>query len=214
MNASRPENKKTIAALILAAGQGTRMGLVPKCLIHLDHQPIILRQIVALKLAGIHNITVVTGFYHAQIESVLSVEPTLHIVRNIAPEQGQQSSVRLGLAHVPDDPDVVLIALADQPLLNEQDLQELVCAYITRPVSTEIMYPVVDGQRGNPVLMSATSVKEFLRNDTEVTCRKYIDTHASHVYKYSTQNDHFIADLDTQDDLKSLAERTGLSVKF
>jgi CTP:molybdopterin cytidylyltransferase MocA len=214
MNASRPETNKTIAALILAAGQGTRMGRVPKCLIHLDHQPIILRQIDAFKLAGINDITVVTGFYHEQIETVLSVEPTLHIVRNIAPEQGQQSSVRLGLARMRDDPDVVLIALADQPLINEQDLQELVCAYLSRPVSTEIIYPVVDGQRGNPVLMSAASVKEFLRNEAEVTCRKFIDTHESRVYKYSTQNDHFVADLDTQDDLKTLAERTGLSVKF
>ena len=214
MTARKSPRSAKIAALILAAGEGSRMGYIPKCLIRLDHQPMILRQIQAFRLAGISNITVVTGFHHEQIESLIATDALLNIVRNTHPEAGQQSSVGLGIRSIQGDPDLTLIALADQPLINQHDIEELVSAFFSRPSGTEILYPLVHGQRGNPVLMSATSVKDFLDNAGEVSCRKYIDTHESRVYKYSTSNNHYLADLDTPDDMQALSERTGLRIEF
>jgi CTP:molybdopterin cytidylyltransferase MocA len=207
-------NNKTSAALILAAGEGSRMGGRPKCLIKIDHQPMILRQLQILKAAGISQITIVTGFYYEQIEAVIAADTSLNIIRNPQPEQGQQSSVGLGLKNLPDQSDLILIALADQPLVDESDLEELLRAYDKRPPNTEILYPVVSGQRGNPVLMSAACVNEFLRDKSGITCRQYIDRHASSVYQYATENEHFITDLDTPDDLAKLQSQTGLNISL
>ena len=204
-------NRKT-AALILAAGEGSRMGGRAKCLITIDDQPLILRQIQMLRTLGIDRITVVTGFHHEKIEAVIASDPALHIIRNPAPEQGQQSSVGLGLQNLPGQPDLILIALADQPLINANDLLELLHAYDARPVDTAILYPIVDGQRGNPVLMSGACVRDFLKNPSSVSCRQYIDQHPDSVYKYATKNDHFISDLDTPEDLATLKNKTGLDI--
>ncbi len=206
-------NRKT-AALILAAGEGSRMGGRPKCLIQINHQPMILRQLQMFKASEIAQITVVTGFHHEKIEAVIAMDTSLHIIRNPAPENGQQSSVRLGLENLPDQPDLVLIALADQPLIDENDLQELLNAFDTRPAETEILYPVVGGQRGNPVLMSGACVRAFLKDTSGITCRQYIGLHACSVYKYATQNDHFITDLDTVQDLITLRNTKGLDIEI
>lgn len=208
---------ENIAALILAAGLGSRMGNVPKCLIRLDEKPILLRQIDALRLAGITDLSVITGFYFDEIESVLAQEK-LRIIRHTEPELGQQSSVRLGLEAIDASGQRdkhaknVLITLGDLPLINQQDIHELMLAFKDRPVSTHIMYPVVGGQRGNPVMMTSQAIRDFLTSSADMTCRKYIDTHPSDVYRYATQNDHFVFDLDTRQDLAALAEQTGLSI--
>lgn len=204
-------NRKT-AALILAAGEGSRMGRRPKCLITIDQQPIILRQIQSLRAAGIDLITIVTGYHHQEIEAVIGLDAALRVIRNPTPEQGQQSSVELGLQNVSGQPDLILIALADQPLIDERDLQELLRAYDGRPENTEILYPVVSGQRGNPVLMSGACMDDFLKDTAGMTCRQYIDRHASFVYPYATQNDHFIVDLDTKQDLDAIRNKTGLNI--
>lgn len=207
-----PHHNRKTAALILAAGEGSRMGRRPKCLIKIDQQPIILRQIKTLKAAGIDLITIVTGFHHQEIETVIARDAALRIIRNPAPEQGQQSSVELGLQNISGKPDLILIALSDQPLIEESDIRELLRAYDGRPVNTDILYPVVGGQRGNPVLMSGVCVDDFLKDTSGITCRQYIDRHASIVYPYRTQNDHFIADLDTKEDLDAIRNKTNLDI--
>lgn len=58
-------------AIILAAGRGSRMGLLcndrPKCLIELAGKPLIERQIAALRRGGIDEIGVVRGYYAEMI---------------------------------------------------------------------------------------------------------------------------------------------------
>ena len=190
------------------------MGGLPKCLIKINQQPLLIKQISTLRSAGIECITVVTGYYHEQVEAIIADDASLNIVRNIAPERGQQSSVRLGLTHLQGNAELILITLADQPLIDANDLLELVQSYDSRPARMEILYPVVNGLRGNPVLMSASSVKDFLKDAATISCRQYIDTHASVVYQYTTQNEHFIADLDTPEDLTAFKRKTGLEISL
>ena len=54
-----------IGAILLAAGQGSRMGGVPKSLLELQGVPLINRQLIALSGAGVDEVVVVTGYYHA-----------------------------------------------------------------------------------------------------------------------------------------------------
>lgn len=67
-------------AIVLAAGEGTRLRPYtqdrPKCLVPLCDRPLLAWQIDALRAAGIHRITVVTG-YRADAIEALGV-PTVH----------------------------------------------------------------------------------------------------------------------------------------
>lgn len=194
--------------VLLAAGEGSRMGGVPKCLLQLDGHPLIARHLRAMHEAGIDDIVVVTGFYHAQIEPVLA-DLAVTVARNPEPAQGQQSSVLLGLTTLGGDFDVVLVVLADQPLLGKAELLALLDAFHMRPAGTGVVYPEVDGQRGNPVAFSGAIIAGMLATGRDIGCRKFIDANPALVHKLITSNDHFILDLDTPDDVAAFERRVG-----
>jgi CTP:molybdopterin cytidylyltransferase MocA len=211
--ASTPAKSANLpAAVLLAAGEGSRLGGMPKSLLTLNGQSLLARQVAALRLAGIHQIVVVTGYFHRLIETELK---PLHvdIIRNPQPEAGQQSSVRLGLSKLQAPFDFTFITLADQPLLNAEDFVALTAAFAQRQPSKEIRYPVVKEQRGNPVAISKDIVSLILAADSSVTCRDFIRQHPELVDPYPTDNEHFIIDIDTVDDLAAFKVRTGVALQ-
>ena len=68
------KSNPTTCAIILAAGQGTRLRPYtddkPKCLVNLAGHPLLQHQVAALRAAGIETIGVVTGYYSQKIESL------------------------------------------------------------------------------------------------------------------------------------------------
>jgi CTP:molybdopterin cytidylyltransferase MocA len=200
-----------VGAVLLAAGEGSRMGGLPKCLMRLEGVPLLHRQLVAMKDAGIESIVVVTGYYHQQIEPAAAGFPVT-IVRNPAPERGQQSSVRLGLEALGSAFDVVIVALADQPLVGSAELSELIAAFSQRAPGTAIVYPEVYGQRGNPVLFAGELIGVMLATGQGISFRNYIDEHPQQVHVHQTANEHFIIDLDSPDDITAFERRTGLQL--
>ena len=72
-------------AVILAAGQGTRIRAVhgehPKCLIEVDNNTILDRQLDALSMAGINNVAIVVGYEKEQIINHVRNRKLNHIQR-------------------------------------------------------------------------------------------------------------------------------------
>src|SRR5262245_10244539 len=196
-----------IGAVLLAAGEARRMGGVAKPLIRLQGVPLISRQLVALSGAGVDEVVVVTGHARAAIEhEVRSFVVTL--AHNEAHAAGQQGSVRAGLSALSGPFDAVIVAPADQPLIGSSDLTELIGAFKKRPAG-HVVVPVVDGQRGNPIVLDAVALARILASDTNLACRHLIEREPELVYAYETANARFVTDLDTLDDVERLAERTG-----
>ena len=116
-----------IGAVLLAAGAGRRMGRVVKPLIRLQGVPLITRHLVALSGAGVDEVVVATGYARDAVEQeVRSFSVTL--AHNEAHAEGQQGSVRVGLAALSGEFDAVIVVLADQPLIGASDLTELIGA--------------------------------------------------------------------------------------
>ena len=212
--------------ILLAAGEGSRLGRVPKSLLRISDDSLIERQVRALLGAGANKVVIVTGYFFLAIEADIERWRTdrIHVVRNLQPERGQQSSVLLGLqklaelnASESDTPQKettrpILIALVDQALMTTQDYQDSVMTFHQRPTTTTIVYPVVKGQRGNPVALSEQAFKAIL--ESGLTCREYIDSHRDQVHRITSQNDHFIVDLDYPQDLEHFRQRTGLTLQL
>lgn len=208
---------KSFRAVLLAAGQGARLGRLPKCLIHLNGLSLLKQQVNALLNAGASHIVVVTGYYYEDIEAELErilvqSQKPLQIVRHTHPEQGQQSSVSLGLETISavETGSPILIALADQPLMEAADYQACVNAFYNRPLNRSIMYPIVNQHRGNPVLLSDSVAQQVIKSG--MTCREFIRAHPEHVYRYATSCDHFIVDIDEKQDLETFKARTGMEL--
>lgn len=201
-----------IGAVLLAAGEGRRMGGVAKPLIRLQGVPLVTRQLVALSGAGVDEVVVVTGYGRDAVEAqVQSFSVTL--VHNEAHANGQQTSVRAGLAALNGTFDGVFVVPSDQPLIGAGDLIELIGAFKKRPAG-HVVVPVVDGQRGNPILLDEIAHAQILAIDTNLGCRHLIERQPELVYAYETTNTRFVTDLDTLEDVQALARRTGWKLEL
>lgn len=201
-----------IGAVVLAAGQGVRMGGVAKSLIRLQGVPLINRQLIALSGAGVDEVVVVTGHAREAVEAQVQTFPVT-LAYNPAYADGQQGSVRVGLAALNGKFDVVFIVLADQPLIGSGDLTELIAAFKKRPRGN-VLVPVVDGQRGNPILLDDVARAHILASDTHLGCRHLIERQPELVFVHETTNTRFVTDLDTLDDVQQLAQRTGWKLEL
>ncbi|MBV5298329.1 MAG: nucleotidyltransferase family protein [Rhodoferax sp.] len=201
-----------IGAVLLAAGEGVRMGGVAKSLIRLQGVPLINRQLIALSGAGVDEVVVVTGHARDAVEAQVQSFPVT-LAYNPDYTSGQQSSVRVGLGALSGNFDAVFIVLADQPLIGAADLTELIAAFKKRP-SGHVLVPVVNGQRGNPIVLDATARADILASGTNMGCRHLIERQPELVCVHETLNTRFITDLDTQEDLQRLAERTGWKLEL
>jgi molybdenum cofactor cytidylyltransferase len=196
-----------IGAVVLAAGAGRRMGGIAKSLIRLEGVPLIRRELIALSGAGVDEVVVVTGYARDAIEEQVQSFPVT-LAHNAAHAEGQQGSVHVGLTALSGSFDAVIIVLADQPLIAADDLIELIAAFKKRPEG-HVLVPMVNGQRGNPIVLDDVARAQILAGDTNLACRHLIDRHPELVHVHETSNRRFITDLDTVEDVEQLAKRTG-----
>jgi molybdenum cofactor cytidylyltransferase len=201
-----------IGAVLLAAGEGTRMGGVAKSLIRLQGVPLINRQLIALSGAGVDEVVVVTGHARDAVEAAVGSFPVT-LAYNPEYRMGQQSSVRAGLAALNGSFDAVFIVLADQPLIGAGDLTELIAAFKQRPAGN-VLVPMVNGQRGNPILLDGIARADILASDTNLGCRQLIERQPELVHVHATDNMRFVSDLDTVEDVRQLAMRTGWKLEL
>lgn len=201
-----------VGAVLLAAGAGSRLGHRPKSLLELGGVPLIRRQLIALSGAGIDEVVVVLGHHADAIEAAVRDFPVT-LVRNPSPDDGQASSVRIGLQALAGKLDAVVVALADQPLVNAQDISALIGAFKKRGTAAMVV-PRVDGEPGNPVIFEAALRDEWLAGDVNAACRRWRSEHPQRVHWFDTDNTRYRIDIDTPEDLQRFVERTGHTLRW
>lgn len=210
-----PQTSKvvSVSAVLLAAGAGRRMGDKPKSLLELDGVPLIRRQIMALQGAGVTEMVVVLG-HHASAIAPLLQDFAITLVTNPNPETSPISSQRLGLQSLSGQTDAVLMALADQPLVNAQDVRQLINVFNQRPESTALVFPRVQGQPGNPVIFTAQVRNAMLACTPEIGCKQWRQQHAGQVHAFDCDNLHFVQDLDTPEDIEKFRQSSGRHLQW
>ncbi|QWE09459.1 nucleotidyltransferase family protein [Polynucleobacter ibericus] len=200
--------KLRLAILLLAAGEGSRLGGHPKALLKKEGNSLLKRFIHSIeKLHSIETL-IVTGFYCQEVESeIISLQKEaqgpLAWIRNPNPEAGQSSSVRLGLESLKSNYDALLVALCDQPNLGAPEIEALLEQFNQRSANQEIILPMINGQRGNPVLFSKEVIETVLAIPGMV-CRPFLDQHPELVKTFTSNNQAYLQDVDTQSDIQKL----------
>lgn len=200
--------KLRLAVLLLAAGEGSRLGGFPKALLKKEGESLLSRLLQSIQKFNPVETLVVTGFYADAIEvEINSIRQKTHssiaIVKNPNPEEGQSSSVRLGLESLKSDYDVLLVALCDQPNIGVSEIEALLVQFNQVGLNKEIVLPMVNGSRGNPVLFSKKVIEEILATPGMV-CRPFMDKHPELVKLFETNNQAYLLDVDTQADIQKL----------
>ncbi len=200
--------KLRLAVLLLAAGEGSRLGGFPKAMLKKEGESLLSRLLQSIQKFNPVETLVVTGFYADAIEvEINSIRQKTHssiaIVKNPNPEEGQSSSVRLGLESLKSDYDVLLVALCDQPNIGVSEIEALLVQFNQVGFNKEIVLPMVNGSRGNPVLFSKKVIEEILATPGMV-CRPFMDKHPELVKLFETNNQAYLLDVDTQADIQKL----------
>lgn len=204
-----------IGGILLAAGAGKRMGNRPKCLLQLDGESLLACQLNALSQAGVSELWVVLGHYAKRIQQEVCLSRwSVRTVHNPQPDVGHVGSLRVGLRALAPGLDVVLVALADQPLINTQDVADLLCAFASRPAGTDMLQPFVRGLPGNPVVFSASVAQQILAADVQVGARQWQQAHPEGFYRWETPNAHYRLDVDNEADRQALEVLTGQRLRW
>ena len=149
--ADPPEQVPSVAIVILAAGQSSRMGGAHKLLAEFGGMPLIRRSAIAATNCESRSVFVVTGYRHAEIEAAIADLP-VKPVHNAEFSSGMASSLALGVAAAEaDQPDGIMIMLADMPALTVSDLDALIATF--RGLGgRSVVRAAARGKPGNPVI--------------------------------------------------------------
>jgi molybdenum cofactor cytidylyltransferase len=148
------------SAIILAAGESTRMGR-PKALLPWGDGTLLDYHVAELRAAGVDDIVVVLGHGAEAIRP--RVPAGVRVAVNNAYREGRASSLRAGAAAVADDSGPIIVLNVDQPRprrVFERLLRE------HREAKALVTLPVSDGQRGHPAVLAA-ALRPELRAATE-----------------------------------------------
>jgi len=205
-------SRLAVGAVLLAAGEARRMGGRPKSLLQLGGVPLIRRNLIALSGAGVDEVAVVLGHRADEVEPALLDFPVT-IVRNRDHERGQMSSMHAGVAALSARLDAIIVAVADQPLLNAQDITALIGAFKNRGAASAVV-PYVHGERGNPIILDAAVREALLAGDANFGCRQWLAAHPERVLRMDTDNRHYSVDVDTPEDIEGFAARYGHALRW
>jgi len=189
-----------ITAIILAAGQSRRMGQ-PKMLLSWGETTVLGQVIVTFQSAGVDDLVVVTGGKRDQVEALVGT--STRTVFNPEYEQGEMlSSIQRGLTGLKQGTQAVLIALGDQPQVQERSVRMVMEAYTQSGAS--IIVPSFLMRRGHPWLVARPLWDEILALRAPESPRDFLNRHADEIHYVIVEDNSILQDLDTPEDyLKS-----------
>ena len=196
-------------AIILAAGESTRMGS-PKALLHdPDGRPFVARLVRAFAGAGITDIVVITGSHHdAVVTAVVADNPPAHpaFVRNPNPSRGQLSSLWVGLdAAARPEVESILVMPVDMPMVRASTIECVLEAW--QNTGAPVVRPVVGPRHGHPVLFDRSVFDELRRSPLDQGAKAVVHAHAARVVNVSVADEGCLVDLDTPADYDALMRK-------
>ena len=196
-----------IAALLLAAGSSRRMGEANKLLAPVRGKSMVTWAADAIAASATGPFIVVTGHEADKVQGALGAYDA-EFVHNPDYAEGLSTSLRTGVAALPDDIDAVVVCLGDMPEVNADIIDQLIAAF--DPVEgRSICVPVFGRKRGNPILWAKKYLAEMAEISGDVGAKQLLEEYAEEVCEVVIDTDAILFDVDTPDRLAELASRTG-----
>lgn len=192
------------AAVVLAAGGSSRFGEDVKQLARFHGETLVHRAVRTAVEAGLSPVLVVVGCAGDEVAAAVADLPC-EIVSNPAWEEGQSTSVKAGLAALPNDPDDVDGAVfipCDQPLLDAETLRRLATTF--RETGAPAVVPRFENRRGAPVVFGRQVFGELSEITGDEGGRQILGRLGDRVAVVDLDRKDALIDVDTVADLRRL----------
>jgi molybdenum cofactor cytidylyltransferase len=180
-----------LCAVILAAGESTRMGKDKALLAwppgSTSGQTFLSAAIQALAPFS-DMVIVVAGKNEPNIAPIVYANGAV-IARNPRPELGQFSSLQIGLQEVLNrGRDAAMVTLVDRPPVGAATLEQLSEAFAAAPNDKWAVVPEHDGKHGHPILLGREMLEAFLKAPVTSSAREVEHQNRQHI-AYVVVND-------------------------
>ena len=187
-----------IAAVLLAAGQSTRMGR-NKLLEPLDGKPMVRHAAEAALASKAWPVLVVTGNEVEKLHAALANLP-IYFQHNPDYSKGLATSLIQGLKGLPGPFDGAVILLGDMPGVGAGLIDRLIDAF-DPAAGRAIMVPSRAGRRGNPVLWGRRFFDEIQGLSGDSGARSLFGRFPDLIHEVAVEDDAPFTDIDTEEAL-------------
>jgi molybdenum cofactor cytidylyltransferase len=197
-----PHTGCRVAAIVLAAGRSTRMGAVNKMLAEIGGKPLVRIAAEQAVASRAQPVIVVTGHEREKVEAALKGLP-LRLVHNPDFSEGLGSSLKAGIAAVPESADAAIVCLGDMPQVDAVLINRLIAAFDPERGAL-IVVPSIDGRRGNPVLWSNRFFHDLMSIQGDIGARHLIGSYAEAVVEVPVGGQAALTDVDTPESFSAV----------
>jgi molybdenum cofactor cytidylyltransferase len=189
-----------IAGIILAAGNSRRMGQ-SKALMEWNGTPFV--RVCALKAisSGLDPILIVAGEKFNQISSCVKDLP-VQVIENLDWNEGQSTSLRVGIKSLPKRIGGAIFLLVDQPQIPITLIRKLVSEHAA--TMSTIILPESGGRRANPVLFDRKTFQALTEIQGDIGGKVIFSKFPVHPILWFDES--ILLDIDTPEDYQKLLE--------
>ncbi|HWM47997.1 MAG TPA: molybdopterin-binding/glycosyltransferase family 2 protein [Xanthobacteraceae bacterium] len=193
---------RKLAAVVLAAGRSTRMGGPNKLLADVGGKPMVRIAVEQALASKARPVVVVTGHQRERVEAALSGLPVT-FVHNPDFADGLSTSLKAGVAALPQDVDGAIVCLGDMPHVDAGLVDRLLAAFDPERGAL-VVVPTTGGKRGNPVVWSRRFFPELAQLEGDVGARHLIASYPEAVVEVPVSGNAALLDIDTPDALDAV----------
>lgn len=188
-----------VSAILLAAGESQRMGR-PKQLLPFGSSTILGKTIDNLLSSRADEVIVVLGTRAGAMKQVIAGRQ-VKVVVNPDYRKGMSASLIAGIERVDSKAQWVMVALADQPLIDKDTYNRLIEGALGCDMG--IILPTYRSKRGNPVIFSIKYKDELLGLEGDVGGREILRKHPDDILEVAVGSEGVTIDINNLDDYYS-----------
>ena len=198
---------RPIAAVVLAAGLSTRMGR-NKLLLELGGKTLVRRAVETALLAGLSPVLVVVGHEEERVRGALAGLRCTP-VSNPEHARGMNTSLRAGIAAVPEGSAGAVVILGDMPFITPVMITTLVERFLAG--SAPLLLSTYDGVVAPPILYGAALFPELLTLSAEESGKRVVKQHRPEALEVAWPA-AALADLDLPEEFERARAQLGSAV--
>ena len=194
-----------ISAIILAAGEGKRIGST-KALLNWGNENLINYQINSLSHESITEKIVVVGSESEKVKKVI-LRNEIKIAENNNYLSGKTSSIKKGISYIGKDQNDILLMAVDQPR-TEDLINKVVDFHITNPLDKKISMPYKEGHGGHPIIFSNLFLNDLSKiKEESFGIREIIKNNSESIIRFKTTDFSSNIDINTSEDYELFHNR-------